>query len=153
MTKFHLRRAGAGRRLSVPDALVTVLSSGDHTGGAYEVMLVDAPRGTPPPLHTEPWAKTYHLLRGRILVQLDGDGCELPPGDSLTVPAGTKNTFSVLTDRAVLLLVCAGSAMSGFFARVDAVLHEQHSPADIALLLPQVADRFDIRFAPGTVSP
>ncbi len=111
----------------MPDAVVTVLSSGEHTGDAYELMLVEAPCGSPPPLHTEPWPKTYHLLRGRILVLLGGEGCELAAGDTLTIAAGTTNSFSVLTDDAVFLLVCHGTGMSGFFTDLDA-LGEEHLP-------------------------
>ncbi|MFX1758770.1 MULTISPECIES: cupin domain-containing protein [Rhodococcus] len=143
----HLTQAGTGRRLSVPDAVVTVLSSGEHTGGAYEVMLVEAPCGTPPPLHSEPWPKTYHLLRGRILALLDGYGCELAAGDTLTIEAGTSNTFSVLTDDAAFLLVCPGTGMRGFFTDLHA-LGEAHLPEEVLTsTLAQIAARYDIRFA------
>lgn len=144
---IHLERAGTGRRLSVPDAVVTVLSSREHTGDAYEVMLIEAPGGTPPPLHSEPWPKTYYLLRGRILVLLDGEGCELAAGDTLTIAAGTMNSFSVLTDAAVFLLVCPGTGMSGFFAELDA-LGEEHLPEGALMSrFGQIATRYGIRFA------
>ncbi len=136
----------------MPDAVVTVLSSGEHTGDAYELMLVEAPCGSPPPLHTEPWPKTYHLLRGRILVLLGGEGCELATGDTLTIAAGTTNSFSVLTDDAVFLLVCHGTGMSGFFTDLDA-LGEEHLPEDaLTSRLRQIATRYGIRFA-EEVSP
>ncbi len=136
----------------MPDAVVTVLSSGEHTGDAYELMLVEAPCGSPPPLHTEPWPKTYHLLRGRILVLLGGEGCELAAGDTLTIAAGTTNSFSVLTDDAVFLLVCHGTGMSGFFTDLDA-LGEEHLPEDALMSrFGQIVARYGIRFAEG-VSP
>jgi len=131
----------------MPDAVVTVLSSGEHTGDAYELMLVEAPCGSPPPLHSEPWPKTFHLLRGRILVLLDGEGCELATGDTLTIEAGTMNSFSVLTDDAVFLLVCPGTGMSGFFTDVDA-LAKQYLPEDALMSrFGQIATRYGIRFA------
>ncbi|MGA4692461.1 MULTISPECIES: cupin domain-containing protein [Rhodococcus] len=152
MSTIHLERAGTGRRLSMPDAVVTVLSSGEHTGDAYELMLVEAPCGSPPPLHSEPWPKTFHLLRGRILVLLDGEGCELAAGDTLTIEAGTMNSFSVLTDDAVFLLVCSGTGMSGFFTDVDA-LAKQYLPEDALMSrFGQIATRYGIRFA-EEVSP
>ena len=136
----------------MPDAVVTVLSSGEHTGDAYELMLVEAPCGSPPPLHTEPWPKTYHLLRGRILVLLGGEGCELATGDTLTIAAGTTNSFSVLTDDAGFFLVCHGTGMSGFFTDLDA-LGEEHLPEDaLTSRLRQIATRYGIRFA-EEVSP
>ncbi|MGW5322887.1 hypothetical protein [Rhodococcus pyridinivorans] len=152
MSTIDLQRASTGRQLSVPDAVVTVLSSGEHTGDAYELMLVEAPCGSPPPLHSEPWPKTYHLLRGRILVLLDGEGCELAAGDTLTIAAGTMNSFSVLTDDAAFLLVCSGTGMSGFFTDLDA-LGEEHLPEDALMSrFGQIATRYGIRFA-EEVSP
>jgi len=148
MSGFHLERSGAGTRLSLPDADVTVLSSREHTGGAYELMLVEAPRlGEPPPMHAESWAKTYHLLRGRIRVHADGASCDLAPGESLDIAAGTMNTFSVLTADAVFLLVSAGTAMSSFFADLAGVLREQHAPEDLPGLLAALTGRYDIRFS------
>ncbi|MDV2476007.1 hypothetical protein F8M49_12770 [Rhodococcus zopfii] len=147
MSGFHLERSGAGVRLSLPDAVVTVLSSADHTGGAYELMLVEAPRGEPPPMHAESWAKTYHLLRGRIRVRAGDVSRDLAPGDSCTFAPETMNTFSVLTADAVFLLVSAGTAMGGFFADLDGVLREQHSPAELPALLAPLADRHNIRFS------
>ncbi|MBS9372174.1 Quercetin 2,3-dioxygenase [Rhodococcus sp. B50] len=136
----------------MPDAVVTILSSGERTGDAYELMLVEAPRGIPPPLHSEPWPKTYHLLRGRILVLLDGDGCELAAGDTLTIATGTMNSFSVLTDVAVFLLVCPGTGMSGFFIELHA-LGEEHLPREVLMSrFAQIAARYGIRFAEEAAS-
>src|SRR5690606_41139454 len=53
----------------------------------------------------------------------------LPICDTLTIEAGTMNSFSVLTDDAFFLLVCPGTGMSGFFTDVDA-LGKQYLPED-----------------------
>ncbi|WP_068155869.1 cupin domain-containing protein [Rhodococcus phenolicus] len=153
MSGFHVERSGEGTRLSLPDAVVTVLSSGGHTEGAYELMLVQAPPGEPPPMHTEPWAKTFHLLRGRIRVRVGSASCDLGPGDSLTVAPGTANSFSVLTAEAVFLLAAAGTGMSGFFTDLDGLLREQHSSADLSSRLVSLAGRHEIRFTGGSRSP
>ncbi|MFD4180097.1 hypothetical protein [Rhodococcus sp. NPDC058514] len=127
--KVHVRRAGDGQRLTLPDAFVTVLVAGDHAGGAYELFLIESEQSGPGPLHAEPWAKTYHVLRGRILVQTADTGYELEPGESITIEAGTMNTFSVLGASTEFLLVSAATAMSRFFRDLDAVGHRR-SPAE-----------------------
>lgn len=136
----------------MPDADVTILTSDDATGAGYDVLLVQAPRGTPPPLHTEPWPKTYHLLRGRILVVTDGSGCELAVGDTLTITAGTPNTFSVLTDEAVFLLVCPGTGMRRFFTDLDALRHERLPDDAVASRFAQIAARHGIGFTEEVAS-
>ena len=147
-THVHVVRAGDGRRLTVPDADITVLVGGGHVGGAYEVFLVEAPRRTPGPLHAEPWSKSYHMLRGRILVQAGDTGYELAPGETIVIEAGTINTFTVLSPTTAFLLVVAGAANSGFFAELDAVGHG-HRPEDEPRLLHEVSDRYGVALATG----
>jgi quercetin dioxygenase-like cupin family protein len=44
-------------------------------------------------------------LQGRILVQAGDQGYDLGPGASISIPAGTVNTFSVLTPAAKFLTI------------------------------------------------
>ncbi|MFC9557075.1 hypothetical protein ACFTWF_40360 [Rhodococcus sp. NPDC056960] len=148
-SNVHVVRAGDGRRLTVPDADITVLVGGGRAGGAYEVFLVEAPRGAPGRLHAEPWSKSYHVLRGRILVQAGDTGYELEPGETIVIEARTMNTFTVLSEAAGFLLVVAGTANSGFFAELDAVGHG-HAPEEAAPLLRDVADRYGVALATGS---
>ncbi|MFC0452984.1 cupin domain-containing protein [Rhodococcus jostii] len=147
-TNVHVVRAGDGRRLTVPDADITVLVGGGHAGGAYEMFLVEAPRGAPAPLHSEPWSKSYHVLRGRILVQAGDTGYELAPGETIVIEAGTMNTFTALSESADFLLVVAGASNSGFFAELDAVGHG-HAPEEVARLLHEAADRYGVALGTG----
>lgn len=124
-------RAGEGRPLTLPDATVTLLEG----GGDYEVFLVEAGRGDPPPVHSEAWSKTYYVLDGRIRVRCEDSDVELGPGDSIAFTAGTMNSFAVCTPTARFLLISAGDRMSRFF---DAVTRS--AVAD----LPDVAMRYGI---------
>ena len=49
--------AGEGAELTAPDAVLTVKIDAAHTGGAYEVFEVDAPRGPATPLHRTNWRR------------------------------------------------------------------------------------------------
>ncbi len=153
-THVHINRAGDGRHLTAPDADITVLVGGDHAGGAYEVFLVEASRNAPDgPLHAEPWPKSYHVLRGRILVQAGDTGYELAAEETIAVEAGTMNTFTVLSESADFLLVSAGASNSGFFGDLDAVGRGGHSPAEMDRLLHEVTDRYGVELATGAGAP
>lgn len=153
-THVHVIRAGDGRHLTAPDADITVLVGGDHAGRAYEVFLVEASRYAPDgPLHAEPWSKSYHVLRGRILVQAGDTGYELEAGETIAIEAGTMNTFTVLSESADFLLVTAGASNSGFFGDLDAVGRGRHSPEEMDRLLHEVTDRYGVELATGAGAP
>ncbi|PQP17364.1 hypothetical protein [Rhodococcus opacus] len=153
-TYVHVNRAGDGRRLTAPDADITVLVGGDHTGGAYEVFLVEASRTAPDgPLHAEPWSKSYHVLRGRILVQTGDTGYELAAGETIAIEAGTTNTFTVLSESADFLLVSAGASHARFFGDLDAVGRGRHAPGEMDRLLHGVTERYGVELATGSGAP
>lgn len=112
----HLSNPGSGAEYVAPDATVTVKVGAEHTGGQYEVFEIDAPRGAASPPHAESWSKAFYVLQGRILVQAGEQGYDLGPGASISIPAGTVNTFSVLTPSAKFLAISQTGRMGAFFA-------------------------------------
>lgn len=117
----HLSTAGTGVEYAAPDATVTVKVGSEHTGEQYEVFEIDAPRGPASPPHSESWSKTFYVLTGRILVQAGDQGYDLGPGASISIPAGTLNTFSVLTPSARFLAISQTGRMSALFAELAEV--------------------------------
>src|SRR5690348_14034599 len=101
----HLCTAGSGVEYAAPDATVTVKIGAEHTGGQYELFEIDAPRADAAPPHAESWSKAFYVLQGRILVQAGDRGYDLGPGAAISIPAGTLNTFSVLTPAAKFLTI------------------------------------------------
>ena len=112
----HLSAAGTGAEYAAPDATATVKVGGEHTGAQYEIFEIDAPRGPAAPPHSESWSKAFYVLQGRILVQAGDRGYDLGPGSSISIPAGTLNTFSVLTPSAKFLAISQTGRMGAFFA-------------------------------------
>ncbi|MGW6282873.1 cupin domain-containing protein [Kribbella sp. NPDC055071] len=112
----HLSTAGTGAEYAAPDAIVTVKVGAEHSGAQYELFEIDAPRGPSAPPHSEPWGKAFYVLQGRILVQAGDQGYDLGPGASISIPAGTVNTFSVLTPAAKFLTISQTGRMGAFFA-------------------------------------
>ncbi|MGW4528672.1 cupin domain-containing protein [Amycolatopsis sp. NPDC004378] len=121
----HFSGPGEGPELDSKDARITVKVGAEHTGGAYELFEVDAPRGPSVPPHAEPWAKSFYVLHGRITVYVDGELHDLGPGASISIPAGAVNTFTVHTPSAQFLAVSLTGAMGRFFRDVDQAAPEQ----------------------------
>ncbi len=128
--------AGEGAELTAPDAVLTVKIDAGHTGGAYEVFEVDAPRGPATPLHRTNWPKAYYVLQGRMLVQVEDEGYDLTPGASVTIPPNARHTFTVLSPSTTFLVVSLTAAMGRFHADLDAGgdLSEVLSRHDVTLV-------------------
>lgn len=131
----HFSAPGEGPELDAKDARITVKVGAEHTGGAYELFEVDAPRGPSVPPHAEPWAKSFYVLHGRITVYADGVLHDLGPGASISIPAGAVTTFTVHTPSAKFLAVGLTDAMGRFFRDVD------QAPAE---RIPEVASRHGV---------
>lgn len=113
------RAAGDGVELYSVDAEVTVKCRAEQTGGAYGVFEVDMPRGAAVPPHTEPWAKAFYVLHGRLSVEIDDDRFELAPGAFVSIPPDTANSFRALTPSVKFLAFSPGDRLGNFFADID----------------------------------
>lgn len=140
----HLSTAGTGTEYAAPDATVTVKIGAEHSGAQYELFEIDAPRGPASPPHRESWSKAFYVLQGRILVQAEDQGYDLGPGSSISIPAGTLNTFSVLTPSAKFLAISQTGRMGAFFADLATV-----DPADYAAL-GEMSNRHGVTLAAPT---
>ncbi|WP_106178463.1 cupin domain-containing protein [Prauserella shujinwangii] len=148
-TRAHLSTAGEGVELSSPDAKVTVKAGAEHTGGAYELFEIDAPRGPAVPLHRTPWAKAYYVLFGRMAVLVDGERYELGPGSSITVPPGAPHTFTVHGPSVQFLAFSLTGAMGRFFRDVDQAVPEGTPLGEAVARLGPVAERHGITMVGG----
>ena len=137
-------QAGDGVELRAPDAILTVKVDSEHTGGSYEVFEVDALREHPAPLHRTGWAKTYYVLQGRIVVQIDDEGFDLGPGSSVAIPPGALHTFTVLTPATKFLVFSLTGAMGRFHADLDASIPHGRPLEETMPEIQQVLSRHDV---------
>src|SRR3974377_2350833 len=80
------------RPLNVVGEKITVLASGEQTGGC-EIFLQVGPEGSGPPPHNHPWDESFYVLKGEVAL---GVGQSEPIGVQGTlvhVPAGTTHWF------------------------------------------------------------
>ena len=78
--------------LSVVGEHITVLASGEATGG-YEIFLQQGPEGSGPPPHKHPWDETFYVVKGIIEFGYDDKTVTASPGTLVHLPAGTTHWF------------------------------------------------------------
>lgn len=136
--------AGEGAELTAPDAVLTVKVDAAHTDGRYELFEVVAPRGPATPLHRTGWGKTYYGLHGRMVVQVEGEGFDLGPGSSISIPPGALHTFTVLSPTATFLVVSLTDAMGRFHADLDATVPHGRPIGEAFQQIQEVLSRHDV---------
>jgi quercetin dioxygenase-like cupin family protein len=136
--------AGEGAELTAPDAVLTVKIDADHTDEGYELFEIDAPRGPATPLHRTGWAKSYYVLHGRLIVQVEDEGYDLGPGSSISIPPGALHTFTVLSATAKFLVVSLGAAMGRFHADLDATVPRGRPIEEAVQEVQQVLGRHEV---------
>lgn len=137
-------QAGDGVELHAPDATVTVKVDSAHTDDSYEIFEVTAPRLDPTPLHRTGWAKTYYVLQGRIVVQVEDEGFDLGPGSSVAIPPHALHTFTVLSPTATFLVFSLTGAMGRFHADLDASVPRDRPIPEVMGDILQVLSRHDV---------
>ncbi len=71
--------------------------------------------------HFHPLAEeTYFVLRGRALMEVDGETTELSAGDAVAIPNGAKHQIENIGDEELIFLCCCAPA----YAHEDTILCE-----------------------------
>lgn len=121
---------GQGKVLNALGDEVTVLLSGEQTGGAFTmVQVVTPPGGGPPPhWHTreDEW---FHILEGRVEFWQDGQWMEVPVGSSAFLPRGSRHTYRNCGDQPLRMIVhAAPSGFEVFFERIAEAFNAPGGP-------------------------
>lgn len=115
---FVVTHANSPRPLNVVGEKVTVLASGDQTGG-YEVFLQDGPPQSGPPPHSHPWDETFYVMKGDVQFSIGGEPQLATPGTLVHLPAGTVHWFRCGDEGALMLSVTSRKGASQVFAALD----------------------------------
>src|SRR5687768_3666424 len=85
---------GSGKALSALGDEVTVLLSGEQTGGAFTMVQVVTPPGGGPPPHWHTKEDEWFLIQeGCVEFWTDGIWKEVPAGTAAFLPRGSKHTY------------------------------------------------------------
>ncbi len=112
--------AGTGRAYWGPGELMTILTTGEETGGAFFLAEIEvAPGGgTPPHIHRRE-DEAFHMLEGSLTIQVGGNTITASAGDFAFLPRGIAHSFkntSAASAKALVLTTPAG--LEGFFTEV-----------------------------------
>ena len=132
---------GASKVLHALGDEVTVLLSGEQTGGTFTmVQVVTPPGGGPPPhWHTreDEW---FYILEGRIELWRDGVWAEVPAGTAVFLPREVKHTYRNCGDTPLRMIVHAAPAgFEVFFERMAEACAQPGGP-DMARIAAIAAD-------------
>jgi len=129
---FVVTQANAPRPLNVVGEKITVLASGDQTGG-YEIFLQDGPPDTGPPPHSHPWDETFYVMKGEVSFSLGNEHQLAGPGTLVHLPAGTVHWFRCGPQGALMLSVTSKKGASQLFAAIDREIPP--GPMDVAKIV------------------
>jgi quercetin dioxygenase-like cupin family protein len=108
-----------GRVLQAFGEEVTILLSGEQTGGRQTMWLETTPPEGGPPLHFHiNDDETFHVLEGRVAFFQHSRWHEVGPGGSAFVPRGELHTFKNVGEQpSRMLLSTAPAGFEVFFSR------------------------------------
>ena len=108
----------APRPLNVVGEKITVLASGEQTGG-YEIFLQVGAEGSGPPPHNHPWDESFYVMKGEIAFGTDNGEATALPGTLVHLPAGTTHWFRFGKGGGVMVSMTSREGASHLFADLD----------------------------------
>ena len=115
---FLLDPGSRGRALNILGHFITVLASGEATGG-YEVFLIEGPHGSGPRAHRHPWDESLYITRGSVEITLDEKTLQALPGTLVHLPGGSPHRFCFGEGGGEMLCVTSRLGASRMFVEID----------------------------------
>lgn len=111
---------GTGPAYWGPGSKMTFLATGKETGGAFFLSEMSVPPGGGPPPHMHHREdESFHLLEGRLMIQVGEDSIAASAGDFVFLPREIAHSFKNTSDAAAKALVLITPAgLENFFAEV-----------------------------------
>jgi quercetin dioxygenase-like cupin family protein len=139
---------GSGKILKALGDEVTVLLSGEQTGGAFTMVQVVTPPGGGPPPHCHAKEDEWFFVQeGRIELWRAGEWTEVPAGTAIFLPRGVPHTYRNCGDTPLRILVHAAPAgFEIFFERMAGACAAPGGPDMQGI--GEIAARHGIQFLP-----
>ena len=106
------------RPLNIVGEHVTVLASGEATGG-YEIFLQQGPEGSGPPPHSHPWDESFYVTKGEIEFGIGNEARTVVSGTLVHLPAGTTHWFRFGKGGGQMVSMTGRLGASQMFADID----------------------------------
>lgn len=121
----------AGRTYRVISDIVTILATGEETGGAYTLFETRTLPGQGTPPHFQKHEdESFYILEGNYAFQIGDESVVLGPGGYAFVPRGTVHAFRNTGDGLARMLVSTtpGGYHENFFAEAGDPVADPASP-------------------------
>ena len=142
--KIHFTEPGEGQQLTVVDANIVVKVPADVTDGTYELFELTGNAGSGAPLSRHPWAETYFVLDGEVVVTIGARTLDLTAGACVTIPPMSSHALEIVSPSGRMLVVSMTGSGSRFFAEMDAEVHLADGPDVFVPRILEVAARNEV---------
>ncbi len=115
---FIIKPDGTPRPLNVVGEKITVLASGEQTGG-YEIFLQTGPEGSGPPPHNHPWDESFYVIKGEMALGFDKSEIVAVPGTLVHLPGGTTHWFRFGKGGCEMVSMTSREGASRLFTDID----------------------------------
>jgi quercetin dioxygenase-like cupin family protein len=138
-------------------ALITVLATGETTGGHYSMLLWRLARGFAPPPHRH-GPEDFYIIRGKLRFWVGDKEIVAEGGDMVRTIPHVWHTFQVESDEAEFLLLFSPPGLDGFFREMGSPAQAVELPAGRVgppdgKRLRELAPTYGIEFAPPGTTP
>jgi quercetin dioxygenase-like cupin family protein len=135
--RAYCRRADLESSLFYMGSVMSFLTTGDETGGRIALMEYRSRPGNEPPPHIHEWEnELYYVLEGNVDFYNGNELLSAGPGDTVFLPQGEANTFSVRTPSARMLILV--QATGEHPVGLDSYFRKMAEPAT-SMVLPEGA--------------
>jgi quercetin dioxygenase-like cupin family protein len=139
--------------------LMTVLASGDETGGSFALIDTWALSGNEPPRHVhEREDETFVFIEGHGTFYVGDEVYDVAAGGAIFLPRGVPHSFKIRSERARALILLSPAGFENWFREFSEpakamVVPEAHVPSysDIEAMT-AAAPRYGITFLPPSVA-
>jgi quercetin dioxygenase-like cupin family protein len=124
--------------------LAHVKVTGEESGGAVGVVIVESPGGPAAPLHVHQREdETFHVLEGEITLLVGDEVVRAVAGDVVFAPRGVPHTYAIDSETARIFVASTPSGFEEFVAAVGVPGDGDPTPFDPEMLA-MVAAEFGI---------
>jgi quercetin dioxygenase-like cupin family protein len=145
-----ITQPGEGKVLTAFGDEVTVLLSGEQTGGAFTMaQVITPPGGGPPPHYHDHEDEWFFVQEGRVEFFIEGVWQEAPVGTAAFLPRGSKHAFRNVGDTPLRMLIHAAPAGFEVFFESMAELFKDPAGPDMARVVEISAEHGIFYLEPG----
>jgi quercetin dioxygenase-like cupin family protein len=139
-------------------ALISLLATGEMTGGQYALLHWRIQRGFSPPAPHRHGPEDFYLLRGQIRFWVGEQEVVASAGDLVRTIPGVWHTFQVESEEAEFLLLFAPAGLERFFRELGRAAEAMELPLGRVgppdpNRLRALAPKYGLEFSPPGTSP